>query len=289
MTTGAPALFGRVIVLRFVPASGGRALRLEASLSSPLSVEVTGERTGGRKPGKATIKITNLSADTRAAIKAADMKVEVEAGYTGAGFGRLFSGDVDTVTVARPNATDIVTTVEARDGGAAYSERAMAEAWLPPIDSGQVLRRLAAAAGLGLSRLHADLPVVTYPAGYRAEGRPRDLLDGVCDGLDASWSIQDGELVVVPRGGALPGRAVLLSPSSGLLGSPEEEKKKGRAAGLKVKALFQPALVLPGRLVQVESAEHKGTYKIKAASFSLSSRGQAFTVDLTLAAAQEGR
>jgi hypothetical protein len=89
-------------------------------------------------------------------------------------------------------------------------------------------------------------------------GNARDVLSRVALNNGADWSVQDGELIMVPTDKVLPGEAVLLSQETGMIGSPEATDN-----GLELKCLCNPALKVGG-LVRVQSLldYFNGDYKI---------------------------
>ena len=106
------------------------------------------------------------------------------------------------------------------------------------------------------------------------------LLDNVCNYLGLQWSIQNNIIKIFPAGASTGITAVSLSPTSGIIESPQKEnidnkeftKKENNAIsgqsisvsgtrvkrlagdGWKIKALLQPD-VEPGSVIVAESAE----------------------------------
>lgn len=83
--------------------------------------------------------------------------------------------------------------------------------------------------------------------------------------------------MILPVGGALQRTALLLSPETGLLDSPEI----GDHGHVKAKALLIPDLV-PGRLVVLESELARGTYRIEKAEYTGDTAGEDWDVELDL-------
>ena len=93
-------------------------------------------------------------------------------------------------------------------------------------------------------------------------------LGRLCDSIGYTWSVQDGNLQLLPNGGALAREAILLSPDTGLVGSPEQ----GKHGVVKAKAFLVPGLV-PGQTVQLQSRGTSGNYRIETAEYTGESRG----------------
>jgi hypothetical protein len=87
--------------------------------------------------------------------------------------------------------------------------------------------------------------VGTFANGYAFSGMARDLMDEVCRTCGARWWIADGVLEVVVRGAPVPGPAIVVSPSTGLIIA-----KPIDLDGIAVEALLEPD-ALPGRLLVV--------------------------------------
>jgi hypothetical protein len=83
----------------------------------------------------------------------------------------------------------------------------------------------------------------TYYGDAKAEMR------GLADQHDCVWSVQDGQVQFVPKTGYIPEPAVVISPSTGLIGVPEQSQN-----GLKVRVLLNPTIKI-GRLIQLQSTD----------------------------------
>ena len=96
------------------------------------------------------------------------------------------------------------------------------------------------------------------PRGRVLCGDSREILNRVARNNQADWSIQDGNLIFLPKDKVLNAEAVLLSQETGMIGSPEQTDD-----GLELSCLLNPALQIGG-LVEVQSIiEHfNGEYKI---------------------------
>ena len=84
-------------------------------------------------------------------------------------------------------------------------------------------------------------------------------------------------LQVLPRGRALQRSAVVLSPSTGLVGSPKIGK--GRVAS--AVAIIQPDLQ-PGRLVDLRASTVSGVYRIEEVEFEGETHGTPWYANLQL-------
>jgi len=84
--------------------------------------------------------------------------------------------------------------------------------------------------------------------------------------------VQDGEIVIH----TFAGTAVLLTPETGLIGSPTPQND-GRVSA---QSLLQPDLI-PGRQVQIKSKHVQGMYVVETAQYEGETAGDAWFVNIT--------
>jgi hypothetical protein len=84
--------------------------------------------------------------------------------------------------------------------------------------------------------------------GMVISGSCRDQLDWLLVSMGYEWSVQDGDIQVVENNKPIPGTAEVLSPSTGLIGSP----RIGSEGLLNVTALMNGKIV-PGSTIAIES------------------------------------
>lgn len=221
------------------PGQQGRAwsqLRINASI----------KKTDSKKPDKGTIQIYNLNEDSRGYIQNDGNVLILSAGYREPEV--IFTGDVDEVTNTK-DGRDWVTEIEAADGRRSYQEGALFQTFEPPLNSQTLLTRIATAMGLTITNLPAEMTVIEYLQGFTIAGPARDALDDIAESTGTKWSIQDGELIITLAGQGLDQQAFLVTPESGLVGTPEKTKK-----GLKFQMLLN-GKVKPRRPVAVRSRD----------------------------------
>lgn len=224
-----------------------------------LRVNWSVEKTDKKRPNKSKVQVYNLNGDSRGFVEGEGLAVRLFAGLE-EDPPLIFSGAIDEVEHQWAD-RDIVTVIEARDGSVAWSTAAL-ETWEPPLDTARLLERLASAMGVGLRQVPADLPNVDYPSGFSLTGAARDALSEVLTPIGASWSIQDGEIVVTLTNEPARTEAFLASPTTGLIGSPEKTKE-----GIKFTMLLN-GRVRPTDLVRVESRKYTGFYVAKKVTHS---------------------
>lgn len=220
------------------------------------------KKSGRPAPNEATITITNLNADSRAWLERPGLACQMFAGYEDMP-PLLFAGHVDEVSHAYAG-TEWTTTIQARDGSAAYKALA-SDSTRGATTSTDILRRTAQAMGLRLPSLPEGLPVLDFPRGIGGGRRGREVLGRLASEVGFAWSIQNGVLVIAPRGKAASPRVRLYTSGTGLVGSPEKTK---RGVILKVQL---DGRITPGEFVQVESKVVSGTYVVRTVEHSANS------------------
>jgi hypothetical protein len=168
----------------------------------------------------ADITIYNLNEDKLARITRGT-PARIKAGYAnGDGLQLLFAGKVNALN-RRNNGVDSLTEINCSDGadilGAAVVSRSYGNKIPAVIILLDLLRdlklpiRFVPKARIPRSKL--------YLHGFSAHGLIRNVMDKVASHLGLEWSIQNGELKVVFKGGVDNSKPILITPATGLLGS----------------------------------------------------------------------
>ena len=85
--------------------------------------------------------------------------------------------------------------------------------------------------------------VNALPRGKVMYGMARKFMRSEARNTTCSWSIQDGQMVMVEDKGVLPGEAIVLTHETGLVGTPEQTNE-----GVKVRCLINPQLKINGQI-----------------------------------------
>ena len=214
------------------------------------------DKTINEKPNPATIRVWNLNRSHLNQILSGEFtKLTLSAGYQT--LSQLYSGDITKARVQRSD-LDFVLTLECADGFKAYTQSRVATTLKSGSDDEQILKEL-----------HKTLPDIRLgttsinnkrklPRGKVMNGDTREMLSRLAKNNNADWSIQDGELVFLPRDKVLKAEAILISQETGMINAPEHTDD-----GLEVQCLLNPQLSVGG-LIEVKSIlEHfNGQYKI---------------------------
>jgi hypothetical protein len=242
--------------------------------------------------GTLDLEVRNLNEEHRRAIVRAPRYrtfVEVQAGYR-EGMSLIFRGDLRKAMPSREG-TDWVVKITAGDGEHALRTARVARSFASGTTLQTVVQAIAEAMGVGPGNAAQALRGArlgglddTFPEGTMLFGGAAAELTRLTASAGLTWSIQDGNLQVLPRGGALAREAILLSASTGLIGVPEVVTRRA----LKLKAALIPGLV-PGQLVMVESdvvalgtRGAAGAWRISQAEYAGDTHGQDWAATLTV-------
>lgn len=264
------------------------------------AIEITGlrftfsiEKGATESPNKCTCNIYNLKPESRALVENVNNVLILKAGYVDdAGLVTIFTGTVSRALTKREGA-DWVTELEMMDSGLEYRDTKASLSFAPGVKARQVLNSIAASFNLPIKPLPTEIAEKSYPDGFAFVGRSRDAMNKACQFLGLEWSLQNREVQILLKGKPLSQQAFLLSPDTGLIGSPESEsktltekaagkkgiteKQKGvkvtygedtpggtktrklEVQGYKVTSLLQPT-INPGTYVKIESKSIKGEF-----------------------------
>lgn len=235
--------------------------------------------------GTCELEIRNLTDEHRRAIVAAPRRttfVEVMAGYRD-GMSLLFRGDKRKAIPAREG-PDWLVKITAGDGEHAMRNTRVSRSFARNTTVQSVVEHIASAMGVGVGNAAEALRGASlgqvggiFPEGTVLYGLASAELTRLVASVGMEWSVQDGNLQILPRGGALARTAILLSPSTGLIETPEVVNRRT----LTVKACLIPGLV-PGQQVVIESAVATGAWRISQAEYAGDTHGAEWTATLTV-------
>jgi hypothetical protein len=242
----------------------------QCSYSDGLRVAFNVKKTTKHQPNTCELKIHNLSSATRAKLQGVGVPVTISAGYE-SNASIVFQGDSRTIDHVREG-TDWVTRIRCGDGERAYQWSRISESFGPGASIADVIKSVAGSLGLNLGNLPAELAkggfrgsLTQFAHGFTAHGKTVRELDRLLRTVGLSWSIQDGALQVLRGAEPAPGTAVLLTPETGLIGSPEHNApdQKKHPPLLKFRSLLQPQIRCGG-VVDIRSASVNGQFRVEA-------------------------
>jgi hypothetical protein len=255
----------RNVSLIVAPANGSLALEL-----NEFHFNFWVRRGDNQTPNSLTVRIYNLSRETAQQLSNAPTsefsRVVLQCGYIGLPgeqpfLGTIFDGNIKYVNTGNETAKDSFIEIVAADGDSAYNF-AFVNITLAAgsTHTDQINACLAA-----MSQVRPDgitggyIPTYTTPLPYGKTmfGLARDYLRDISKTVQASWSIQDGQLQLVPLDGYLPNEAIDLNSATGLIGFPQRT-----LSGLQVRCLINPQIKIGGR-IRINNAYVQGlTYSL---------------------------
>lgn len=253
---------------------------------SSLAIRFKAKRTLAMRAGTLDLEIRNLRPEHRREIQTArrfHTFVEVIAGYRGSE-SLIFRGDLRKAVPMR-DGTDWIVKVTAGDGEHAIRTARVSRSFAPGTTVQAVVQHIAEAMGVGIGNAATALRGAslgalgdTLPEGTVLHGSASAELTRLCESARKTWSIQDGNLQILDLGGALARTAILLSPDTGMVGTPEVVNRRV----ITVTALLQPGLT-PGQQVAVQSDALLTTapWRITEAEYSGDTHGKDWYAKLT--------
>jgi hypothetical protein len=252
--------FERIVQVDVVQKNATVALRVEG-----LRVVFQVSKNSKSTPNVARIQIYNMAEKTRAEnFKELTDSVILRAGYSDESLDEVFHGNI--VSISHPkNDSDIVTTIEANDGQKAARESYSSVSYSEGASLKKVIQDISLQMGLPIKSLDYlnQIPDDKFLYGFTFSGPTKDALDKLTARAGLEWSIQGNQLQILKLGGVVPkgvSQIPVLSPESGLIGSPErrqsasDESPDKKPPGWVIKSLLIGRLE-PGGQVGLKCAE----------------------------------
>lgn len=227
------------------------------------------------KPNPAQICIWNLNRTHLNQLLSGEFKrVALSVGY--AELRLLYTGDILKAYLQR-DGLDSILVLECADGDIDYRTARVSVTLKAGTSDSQAIKQLAQ------SFSHTTLGAVAQgrpnglPRGRVFCGNTRDAFNQLAQANQADWSIQDGEVLMMPAQQALADDAVLVSQDTGMIGAPEVSDD-----GLIITTLLNPAIRIGG-LVRVQSITESfnGDYKTVSISHCGDTYGDEWLTTIT--------
>ncbi len=243
-----------------------------------------------KEPNTCDLKIYNLGADSLAAIAQATQKstiiaapptgipgvagkpvnivpVRIDAGYVGR-TSTIYLGELRSAQSVT-DGPDIVTELNTGDGDVALALQRINQSFRAGTSPVTVVQALLQQMGVGSGNLAAVQSVFAsaqgalFQRGLILKGNAATHLTDLCASVGLEFSIQGGQAQFLRLGQPLAGQAYLLSPNTGLVGTPTVDS----AGILSFTSFLLPGL-LPGAPVQIQSKFVSGLYRIISVELS---------------------
>lgn len=211
-----------------------------------------------QSPKHAQIRIYNVSDATIKSVQQEFKQVFLQAGYDGS-YGQIFGGTIKQARKGRESATDTFLDIIAADGDEAYNwsvvNATLAAGWSQTDYHKALLQTMS---GYGITAGYKpDFAATQLPRGKVCYGMTRDYMRQLAGSTGSEWSIEDGQLHLVPTTAYLPGETPVITAATGMVGVPTQT-----VDGIVVRCLLNPN-IKQGTQIKLDNAS------IQAASISV--------------------
>jgi len=241
----------------------GRAGEQGVELGGGLRVSFAVNKNDGPEPNTAKVSVWGLSQETAERTRERDTLMQIYAGY-GDQEWLVFLGAVTRSATTR-DGVEVKTDLESGKptvGGGALSVS---------LPGQQQLTDVLQIASKGLNALGVDTGdvsgVIRSPRGVTLAGDPAAVLNKLTRANGLDWTVEDGVVRFIRRGEPASGEALLLTPDSGLIGSPKSMQMQlgqGAArAGVELRSVLFGAVRTRGIVQVQDTQEMAGWYLIR--------------------------
>jgi hypothetical protein len=286
-------LFNRKVRLEAKGSGGTLLVNYNPSALHDLKIEFDIAKSISSTENAALIKIWNLNEGHRNALGKELDDITLEAGYQppggGDNIGILFKGQIRDVEHRREG-PDIVTYLSNGEGDKAFRKATISKTYPAGTEVKEVVEDVykeleKEGIDRGEWKFPEDLPKFRRP--YAAVGSAKREMDVLSRGFGFYWSIQNGVCEIIPRDGKI-GTVVLISPETGLVGTPTITDN-----GVRAVALLNPE-IRPNRPVRIQSHTlemnaQDGEYRVSEARYTGDNREGDFFVAITGEAIKDGK
>ena len=199
------------------------------------------EKSMSETPNFSEISIYNLSAQTENIVIKSGSRLVLEAGYEGEQYGLIFDGDIVQTLRDKEDGTTYKLTLLSQDGDKFLNSGIVNASFRAGQNSRSIISEIAnkATNSVELHTISDNLENTTLPRGKVIFGLGRDYLHQIARSEQAAFYVNDGKVNIVKANDLPQGRIIDLSPTSGLIGTPEQVDD-----GIKAKCLLNPLLNL---------------------------------------------
>lgn len=207
------------------------------------------EKVANQKAGYADISIYNLDLSTLEAIVKEGSTVILSAGYEHGAFGKIFEGELFQPTIERENVTDLKLTLHCIDGNNILNSNFVNFSLGKGYNYRDVILKMANSARnkMTVGGVTDTLDQKQTPRGKVVFGDPRDTFRQICRDNNATFFADNGKLYVTKITDVPKGEALVISPESGLIGTPQQTDE-----GFSFRCLLNPSVqVINGENTQM--------------------------------------
>ena len=183
--------------------------------------------------------------------------ITIDAGYQD-GHGVIFKGDIKQSIYGRESPTDTIVTVYAADLDR-FHNYAVVHTTFPPGSTPQqhfnaAINAAPSQYGVSAGYVGVDLSTPVFPRAVTLFGMARDVLANIAKGKEATVSYQQGKVQMLQNGQSMPGGAIKLNSTTGLIGMPTQTIQ-----GIFARCLIDPAIHI-GSQIYIDQKDIQGAY-----------------------------
>ena len=218
----------------------------------------------------AICRIFNLNSDTEDKLVMEGDRLIIEAGYqasttetvkdeegnessvtTDLQYGKIFDGKIIWPSRSRASNTDYVLTLMAIDGDQPLNLSFISKTVNRGLNSRKIIETVAndSEVKTPVNKISDGLSTQALPRGKVFFGKPYNYVQDVCRGNAASFFIEDGNLNVVRLQDLSKDEALVITPETGLIGTPQQIQ-----FGVSFKMLLNPAVHLES-MIQIKGVQ----------------------------------
>jgi hypothetical protein len=215
-----------------------------------------------KEPNRAVIEIYNLAERSRALVQKPRIHVRLEAGFDGE-TERIFSGDL-RFAYSKRDATEWVTRLECGDGERAIRHARLNRSYRAGVTARDLVKEVAKQFGLKAKVTGKEFDR-QFVAGLALHGSASRALTAAMARFGMTWSIQDGQLVILRDLDTVDDAPIVVSSDTGMIGSPElaSPEKPKKPPTLHASISLHPA-IQPGGRIDVQSRSVEGLFKVES-------------------------
>lgn len=281
-------------------------IQVQNRIIQGLACEFRVDRSLNSNPNTADLTIYNLKPENRAFLQELQKPiVKIQAGYLGddptnpdsnqpqtqktIGTAKepplIFLGEMREVTNIREG-DDWLTRITTGDGDEALKTPVKFSLG-PGTDFASAVKKVITNMGVGIGNAVQALKKGKFAEagdqfinGFTADGLGGRELDGLMQSAGLEYSVQNGDLQIMPKDQPVNNTAVVLTTLSGLIGSPEvsRDKKTGKLM-VKARSLLN-AKIFPGAKIQIKSDALNGFFRVNRAVYSGATHDNDWYVDV---------
>ena len=201
----------------------------------------------------ADITIYNLTGPTEQAIIKEGQRVIVEAGYQDGAYGVIFDGDIFQPLWDRENVVDYKLTLHCISGDSFLKQNFIAFSKNAGYDYMEIIKDISVRARtpIPLGHITSNLDSNPSPRGKVIFGNAKDHLRNIARGNNAQMFADDGKLHITKITDVPQGQALVLSPQTGLVGTPQQIDY-----GFSFRCLINPTITIvnPSMMVKIDNS-----------------------------------